>query len=421
MFMSMSSLGGLFWTYIYPIFASLLYKTIDLLPRSSSWYNWKSAHKTSHWTLPEKDPKRKHVLFFCPSLGEYESIVSIISSLKANDPTIFIEVSFFSESGYKPLGQSIKHQADLVSYNPPDTKKLTKEFFRKRRIDQVIISSLALWPTFLDYLHDHHIPYSFVAVSVKSGFSKKLYLSSMSKYLKRADHIIVIDTSDQNNLESISAAYNLIALGDPRVDSIIAHIKSSKTDQITEQFLEQRSLDKNKIIFASTHSEDEELLMPIIHDLIREGHSIIMAPHHPTRAFVIKHKLESKGFASTLHSSFDHEAQVLIIDKVGILKHLYQYCDMAYVGGGFSQGLHNIAEPLFSNCYTIVGPKLANSYIARLLESSKVICVISNPEQLRTALSNHQGDLPITEETKSLLKKHVGSSERIYNKLFQSN
>lgn len=418
--MSMSSLGGLFWSYIYPILASLLYNSIDFLPRSSTWFRWKSSRKTSTLPLSQRDQIPKHILFFCPSLGEYESIASLISSLKANDPTAFIEITFFSDSGFRPLDQSITHLADQISYSPPDTKKLTKEFFSNRKVDQVIISSLALWPTFLDHLHQLNIPYSFVAVRIKNGFLKKIYLSSMSMYLKRADNIFTIETSDQQKLESISVDFNIETLGDPRLNSVISQLKTSKTDLTTEQFLGQQTSKHKKIIFASTHSADELVFMSVISDLIKEGYAIIIAPHHADRAQNVQNTLESLSISSTFHSSFVRGREVLIIDHIGLLKHLYQYCDVAYVGGGFDKGLHNIAEPLFSNCYTLIGPNIKNSYIAQKLESSNTIKIIHNTSELKTAIKNYPIDQPITKKVESSLAEHIGSSERIYNKLFQS-
>ena len=419
--MIMSSLGGLFWTYIYPTIASWLYRLIDLAPRSSHVYRWKTARKKVDATPPFVPNHQKHILFFCPSLGEYESIVSVISSLKANDAPPYIEVSFFSVSGYTPLQGAIEHQVDHISYSPTDTKKLTQEFFSQRQLDHVIISTLAIWPTFLEHIWEKNISYSFIAVRVRQGLFKQTYYKCLSKYLKRADHIMTIDDSDQKILEGVLKDINISTLGDPRVDSIISQLEQKREDEITMQFFAQQSGSNRKIIFASTHAEDEAILMPILESLIDKGCLIAIAPHHPERSEGLKNELSSRGFSSTYHSSYDEGHQILLVDKIGVLKHLYQYCDLAYVGGGFKDGLHNIAEPLFSNCHTIVGPKISNSYIAQKLETSNVLDIIRDSDELRSVILNCKINNSITTSVTTALTDHIGSSEQIKNMIFTSN
>lgn len=49
--------------------------------------------------------------------------------------------------------------------------------------------------------------------------------------------------------------------------------------------------------------------------------------------------------------------QVLIINCFGLLSSAYAYCDIAYVGGAFGSGLHNINEAAVYDVPVIYGPK----------------------------------------------------------------
>ncbi len=421
MFMIMSSLGGLFWTYIYPIIASFLYRLIDLLPSDSPTSRWKSVRKNPTFSYPQSKKQQEHILFYCPSLGEYESIAPIISLLKANVAPPFIEVTFFSPSGYSPLHGDIRHQADHISYCPADTNSLVSTFFDNRKVNHVVISSLALWPTMLEYLYKQNIGYSFVAGSIKKGLLKDIFLSSMSKFINRAKHVIAIDKTDLERLKNNTKSHNITHQGDPRVDGVIAQISKAKEDEIADQYFVNHSFENKKIIFASTHLEDEDIIIPILKDLIEEGYRIIIAPHRSERSDEISKRLASKGISSTFHSSYKNEQQVLVIDKIGILKHLYQSCDLAYVGGGFKTGLHNIAEPLFSNCYTIVGPNISNSYIAKRLENSETVDIIHSTEGLREKITSYvPSDNSIKDIVQRVLSNHLGSADRIYKVLFEN-
>ena len=50
------------------------------------------------------------------------------------------------------------------------------------------------------------------------------------------------------------------------------------------------------------------------------------------------------------------DKNVLIIDNIGLLSSLYQYGKIAYIGGGFGSGIHNILEAAAFGIPVIFGP-----------------------------------------------------------------
>ena len=53
----------------------------------------------------------------------------------------------------------------------------------------------------------------------------------------------------------------------------------------------------------------------------------------------------------------DPQSKVLIIDNMGMLSTLYRYARVAYIGGGFGAGIHNILEAVTFGKPVVFGPK----------------------------------------------------------------
>jgi len=209
MFMTMRWLSGIIWGIVYPLLYRSVLGGISLLPQSHPWKSWKSKRLSS---LPTPS-SQKSILFFCPSLGEYQGINHLISALKSRAPHLQIEVTFFSPSGYEALNQ-MKHEADVISYSPLDTAKACRAFLEARQISHVVISTLALWPRFLKELSSHHIPFTFVNASCKHALSSRLYYHLFASIMDSADHIYCRNEFTRSYLDNLLSHAEVVH-GDP--------------------------------------------------------------------------------------------------------------------------------------------------------------------------------------------------------------
>jgi len=243
-----------------------------------------------------------------------------------------------------------------------------------------------------------------------------MYLRSLSKYIRNAEHIITIDEEDQLRLEKISKTQNIVIAGNPRIDSIIDQLKELDNNKLIASFYNRQSKELSKIIWGSTHKEDEQIIIPLIKNLTASGYRMVIAPHESNRAKTLADRLKSRDIKTALYSTYQEAAdiEIIIIDQIGILKSLYQNCNIAYVGGGFSGGLHNIAEPLLSNCHTITGPNINNSKLAQLLADHNTLSVIQNSKELESVILNYKlCELSILEKTNHIITKHKGAAPRV--------
>lgn len=411
MFISMSKIKGWLWLLLYPAITYILYRSLNFLPKGSKPRIWKDARIDASTALNSlKSNNRRHLLIFCPSLGEYESVKALIYYLRKEDPQLFIEITFFSPSGYIPLTSILPHQADYVSYSPPDTIPQVNEFFNDRKVDDVWISSLAIWPIFLSYLIRNEIQYSFLSAKAKGGFGARFYYHSLSFYLNKAQFIFCVDVHSKKYLSFLNAGQNIVVAGDPRNDSISLDLS------ITPLSLERIKKFKSKdllLVLGSTHLEDEKVIFPAMEKIVSNW-KILIVPHHIHRAKSLVKQLENAMLFSNYNS--EPNVRVLVLDSIGLLKYFYLAADVSYIGGGFNKGLHNLLEPLQASSLVIVGKNIDGSNIAQTLIDQKLIFQVTDDRsflQIINRLKDKSKRALIKEEIKNYIGKEQGAAQKI--------
>jgi 3-deoxy-D-manno-octulosonic-acid transferase len=211
---------------------------------------------------------------------------------------------------------------------------------------------------------------------------------------------------------------NFTVSGDTRFDRVAAIANSAKEIQIVEKFKGNSLL----IIAGSTWKPDEELLAAFIN---QSSLKFIIAPHEVSEGNINRiHQLLKKpaiSFSKVTESEIDR-FQVLIIDSVGLLSSLYRYGNIAYIGGGFGVGIHNILEAATFGLPVIFGPNYKRFKEAVDLIDEGGAFSISEYKELRLALNNLIDDenkrVKASEICRTYVAKNVGSTQIIIKKVF---
>jgi 3-deoxy-D-manno-octulosonic-acid transferase len=212
---------------------------------------------------------------------------------------------------------------------------------------------------------------------------------------------------------------NFTVSGDTRFDRVAAIAKVSKEIPIVEKFRGNSTL----IIAGSTWKPDEELIAEFIN---QSGDiKFIIAPHEVSAANINRiHQLLKKpaiSFSKVSETEIDR-FQVLIIDSVGLLSSLYRYGNVAYIGGGFGVGIHNILEAATFGLPVIFGPnyKKFKEAVDLTLEGGAIS--ISNFNELRNVLNSLIKEKNELEKASDICRnyvaKNVGSTKLIIKKVF---
>ncbi len=377
--------------------------------------NWKE-------NLAEKtDSGARYIWFHCSSLGEFEQGRPVIEELKQQFPEFKIVLTFFSPSGYEirknyPL-------ADIVAYLPVDTKRNAKDFLDIVKPEKAFFVKYEYWYFYISELKKRKIPLFIISAIFRENqqFFKNTPLGKWyRKMLYKVEHLFVQNEKSGELLNQIGIS-NYTVSGDTRFDRVAAIAKSSKEIPLVEKFRGNSKL----IVAGSTWKPDEELLSEFINQ--NPGIKFIIAPHEVSAGNINRIHQMLKNPAISFSKVTEPEIgrfQVLIIDSVGLLSSLYRYGNIAYIGGGFGVGIHNILEAATFGLPVIFGPNYKKFREAVELTSEGGSFPVSDYEELRGTLTRLIGDerelKNAAEICRNYVAKNVGSTQLIIKKVFNN-
>ena len=325
------------------------------------------------------DPNERIAWFHAASLGEFEQGRPVIEAFRQKFPGFKILLTFFSPSGYEI--RKNYSGADYIFYLPPDTKPNAKRFIETVKPEIAVFIKYEFWFNYLKILYDKDLPVFVIsAIFRKEQHFFKWYGGWFRKMLKSITMFFVQNEESKELLQSIGIE-NVTISGDTRFDRVSAIAGSLKTFPPVEKFA-----GNTKVFLAgSTWPRDEELILRLANDLAGKM-KFIIAPHeigHERIASITRlfSGFKVLKFSESNESSFAG-AHILIIDGMGFLSGLYRYCHIAYIGGGFGKGIHNILEAATFGKPVIFGPKYDKFQEATDLTKLKGAFSVSTAKEL---------------------------------------
>ena len=366
---------------------------------------WVNGRKNIFQKIEEVTKGEQNIVWFhCASLGEFEQGKPIIEGYKQKYPSHKILLTFFSPSGFEI--RKNYEGVDWVFYLPADTKSNAKKFISIVKPIKVIFVKYEFWFNYMSELSRKNIPFYSVSTIFRKEQSFFKY-NWFSKQLQNVNHFFVQNKTSANLLKSIGLA-NYTISGDSRFDSVIATTKNPQSFPLIEQFCKT----KNTIICGSTWPKDEALLSQFVKE--NPQYNYIIAPHEMRHIDSLQKQTKAQ-LLSNINSENINSNNVLIIDNIGILSSLYQYASIAYIGGGFGTGIHNILEAVTFGLPVIFGPNYKKFNEAKKLIELGGAKSISNYTELNLAIDLFT-DFDQTIAT-NYIKNSSGATEKILESL----
>ena len=311
------------------------------------------GHKEIFSTLKEKIvPGADYVWFHASSLGEFEQGRPMIEKLRAEHPECRILLTFFSPSGYRPARNY--QQADIVCYLPFDTKRNVKRFVELVNPKMVFFIKYEFWMNFLTELKKRKVKtYSVSSIFRKEQAFFKPWGGRYRLALHMFDHLFVQNEKSRELLKSINVE-NVSVVGDTRFDRVIKILEQERQLPLVDAFVEG---DRKVFVVGSSWGDDEAVYMPYFNR--QRQWKLIIASHEvdDERVKKIQEQYEGRCVCYTKATIEDvRKADCLIIDCYGLLSSIYRYGDVAYVGGGFGVGIHNVLEAAVYGIPVFFGP-----------------------------------------------------------------
>ncbi|MDE6683113.1 MAG: 3-deoxy-D-manno-octulosonic acid transferase, partial [Muribaculaceae bacterium] len=374
------------------------------------------------------DPSARYVWIHAAALGEFEQGRPLIEKLKRERPEFKVLLTFFSPSGYEV--RKNYDLADCVCYLPFDTPKRVRRFLYKVNPEVAIFVKYEFWRNYLEELYRRQIPtYLISAVFRKDQSFFKKRSAWYSYWLRWYTRFFVQNEESRQLLQSININ-NVDVFGDTRFDRVADIRSKGKEIPLLQRFTHRGEEGHLPVMMAGSSWPADEAV-----------YSGWFAKHPEAKLVIAPHEFDAErlrklkslfGKDCVLLSEAEKEpslvdnAKVLVIDCFGLLSSAYAYCDVAYVGGGFGAGLHNINEAAVYDVPVIYGPNNSKFIEAREMAESGGGFPISSREEFeriadRLMLNNKASASErqlAGNKAGSYIRSKLGATDKIFDKIF---
>ena len=367
------------------------------------------------------------------SLGEFEQGRPLIEKLKRENPEYKIVLTFFSPSGYEVRKNYAG--ADVICYLPLDTAGNARRFVELVKPEKVVFVKYEFWLNYLRELRCRGVEtYIISAIFRPNQVFFKWYGGLFREGLKAFKTLFVQNEESKELLKGIGVE-NVVVAGDTRFDRVVDVVVAAKRLEIVESFVgirnEECGMRNGVLVVGSSWGPDEELLAEYINS--RAGRvKMIIAPHEVreerikelTERLTCKYALYTQITDNGLQSADNFQLStlnsydVLVINTIGLLSSIYQYGQVAYIGGGFGVGIHNTLEAAAWGMPVVFGPNYKKFKEACELIECGAARSIETKEECFAALDEFfECNAEPANAATEYVSSHVGATNLIYKNI----
>ena len=350
------------------------------------------------------DPSAQYIWFHAASLGEFEQGRPLMEAIRREHPEYKILLTFFSPSGYE-VRKDYKG-ADIVTYLPIDTVGNARKFLRTVRPVMAFFIKYEFWYNYLHIMRHRGIPtYSISSIFRPKQIFFRPYGRQYGRVLRCFTHFFVQNEESRKLLSGIGINQASV-VGDTRFDRVLQVRAAGKRLPLVEKFTENAA---HVFVAGSSWLPDEQLFLRYFN--AHPEWKLIIAPHVIKDEHLAQILTLLKGRRVARYTQANEttvaEAEVLIIDCFGLLSSVYHYGQVAYVGGGFGVGIHNVLEAAVWGMPVIFGPNNQHFQEAQGLKAAQGGFEVSDEEGFAQLMERFATDRPYLQESARRAAKFV--------------
>ena len=371
-----------------------------------------NGHRNT-WRLLRSMPKGEYYWFHAASLGEFEQGRPLMERLRRQHPEARILLTFFSPSGYEV--RKNYDGADVVCYLPFDTPLNARRFVRMVQPKMVFLIKYEFWRNYIACLHHRGVPvYSVSSIFRPDQVFFRWYGRKYARCLRRVTHFFVQNEASRTLLARLGIT-DVTIVGDTRFDRVIDIREAARPLPLIERFAGTYRV----LVAGSSWGPCEDLIIPYFNT--HPNLKLVLAPHVVSADHLaeIERKLERPGVRySEATPKSVAEADCLIIDCYGLLSSIYRYATVAYVGGGFGVGIHNVPEAAVYGCPVLIGPNNRKFREAQDLLAAGGCIEVTDAATFAAAMDRFLGDRQALAEAGEAAGRYIhsnaGAADAIY-------
>lgn len=356
------------------------------------------------------------VWMHCASLGEFEQGRPLLEQLRRHHPDHLLLLSFFSPSGYLPLRHTTL--ADHVIYLPMDTRGTAARFIKILQPNIAFFVKYEFWSGYLHALSHQGIPtYLIGALFRQEQIFFRWYGGFFRRMLACFTQIFVQNEASRQRLERIGYTHSTV-VGDPRLDRVLAIKANAQAYPLMEAFAKGRQV----VVAGSTWPPDEALLAALLETM--PNLYLVVAPHeiHEEHLAALEHQFHPFGIQRYTvcregQTALLDTTRVLLVDTIGMLKTIYRYGEVAYIGGGLGAGLHNSLEAAVYEMPLLFGSNYHKFQEAVEFVAMGAATVVEDATTLRQATIAYlqpARQQAVAQQLAKYFRHHQGATTRIF-------
>ncbi|MDQ2667902.1 MAG: hypothetical protein M3Z05_18085 [Gemmatimonadota bacterium] len=367
-----------------------------------------------------RDASRPLLWMHAPSVGEGLQARPVLELARFRDPALQLTYTYFS-----PSAQAFADQlaVDFQDVLPFDHAGDMRRVLAALAPTALVFSKVDIWPMLAREARARGTRLGLISATMSRGSSRQsgLAVALLRDAYARIDRVGAISAEDADRLVALGVPASRISVtGDTRYDQVWARAHGGDGARSAFGVL---SSDRPTLVAGSTWPSDETVLLPAwtrLRTRLNDAR-LIIAPHEPTPQHVadVERWAAGAGLRWSRLGDATADADVIIVDRVGVLGDLYSLASVAYVGGAFhTAGLHSVLEPAAFGVPVIFGPRYTNSRDAVLLRDEDAALSVSDVDTLVSALTRWLGSAPegraAGDAAARVVHRGLGAAERSY-------
>ena len=371
------------------------------------------------WGVTFRDAARPLVWFHAPSVGEGLQALPVIELLRLRRPDVQIAYTFYSPSA-EEFANSVR--ADFVDYLPFDTFDHAAAVVAALRPSALVFSKLDIWPALTECAAAAGVPVGVISATLPESSGRRGFIARalLGDAYRSIDRVGAIDEADAKRLREQGVRGDRVTVtGDTRYDQVWMRAQRSASPLI--QGLRSS---RPTLVAGSTWPSDEQHLLPAWTTILNKipDARLVVAPHETSDAHLRSIESWTRSRSLTLariDATGGQSADVILVDRFGMLGDLYALADVAFVGGGFhSEGLHSILEPAAFGAPVLFGPRHEKSREAAKLIQAGGGAEITGVADLTIRLADWLGSVTDRDaagsSARAMVQNGLGAAERSY-------
>jgi len=358
--------------------------------------------------------------FHTVSAGEAIAAIPIIEAILQSRPTEHVLATTTTPTGYEAIRKRLGSRIDLC-FVPYDVPSCVNRFLKKTQPKALFLMETELWPNLINRTARRGTPVFLLNARLSdksaSGYARLRDLTELMLKNIRMVASQYLDTAERFH-----------SLGMPKDRVVVTgNVKFDLNDQnasLPDDLNELKRLQDcgtSIWIAGSTHHPEEEVILDAHRSVVAQSPNtrLILAPRHVQRVQEILTLCESRELRACLLSDFDHQSDVIVIDRMGVLFPLYQCASVAFVGGSLQQtGGHNPIEPAYFGLPILMGPNRHNfaEVCVRFAVRECLFLVHDAAEIANKVLYFHQDSgarARCSEGARTVVQENQGALERV--------